>query len=145
MFFCSCLGSLCSCFGSCCMCVCLWLHSAAVSAHCSLFGSMPALSCSPQPFRLACPWYALFCLVVSAWRDRFNCMSCHDLVCRSCFFGNPSIRIGLHMQQWEVIVWSACMSFPGLYCTSCHDLWPCAGACLKQLQSLTCPVLLWCR
>ena len=41
-----------------------WLPAAAVSAHCNLFGSMPALSCSLQPFRLACPCSALFRLVL---------------------------------------------------------------------------------
>ena len=53
-----------------------WLPAAAVSAHCSLFGSMPALSCLLQPFRLACPCSALFCLVVSAWMD-WLCVACH--------------------------------------------------------------------
>ena len=39
---------------------------------------------------------------------------------------------------------SACMSCPGLCCMSCCDLWPCAGAELKQLLLFTCHVLLWC-
>ena len=126
MFLCSCLGSPCSWFGSRGMCVCR--------------------SNFPQPSRPTAAFSApcQHCLVRCS---RFD-SHVHGLLSRLGGIGFVAchvIGIGLHMQQWEVIVCSACTSCPGLCCTSCHDLWPCAGAYFKQLQLFTCHVLLWCR